>query len=281
MEYSGRINCRHPAGLARAAHNRGIDSDHFSPSPAAPFCNAVFFSFGRNGDVSDWPGRNEKTKRGSRLIRPNDNNIQTKTMKTLYLLAGLRPALLILAVGSPLPLMLLAAGMVVVQPCAGQSGTWTDRQPRHRTRWPHGDLAAQRQGARRRRRVNASSLASAELYDPASGTWTATGSLAHRTPYLTRRRCCPTARCSSRADTNFPAAFSRAQNSTIRRAAPGRPPAASQTHGIRSHGDVAAERQGARRRRSGQQCQLSHERGALRSGKRHLDGHWQPRKRTR
>ena len=42
-------------------------------------------------------------------------------------------------------------------------------------------------------------LASAELYDPASGTWTATGSAEHRTLLITRRRCCPTARCWSRA----------------------------------------------------------------------------------
>ena len=71
--------------------------------------------------------------------------------------------------------------------------------------------------------------ASAELYDPASGTWTATGSLA-------------TARIS--------------------------------------HGDVAAQRQGARRGRFDNSAR-SRERGTLRSGERNLDGHRQPRHRAR
>ena len=42
-------------------------------------------------------------------------------------------------------------------------------------------------------------LSSAELYDPASGTWTATGSLG-TARYDTRRRCCPMARCWWRGD---------------------------------------------------------------------------------
>ena len=38
-------------------------------------------------------------------------------------------------------------------------------------------------------------LSSAELYDPATGTWNSDRQPQHRTLILTRRRCCPQARC--------------------------------------------------------------------------------------
>ena len=74
-------------------------------------------------------------------------------------------------------------------------------------------------------------------------------------------------------------ALSRARSSTTRRAGPGHPPAASPPDGC-SHGDVAAQRQGAGRRRF---CTGSFlcERGTVRSGERNLERHRQPHHRTR
>src|SRR5439155_20786056 len=98
------------------------------------------------------------------------------------LVAGLRPASLLLAWRIAVRLVLLGAGLALIQPCAGQSGTWTAT----------GSLGTARAGHTATLLPNGKVLvtgglvdfaghviASAELYNPASGTWTATGS--HRT----------------------------------------------------------------------------------------------------
>jgi hypothetical protein len=72
----------------------------------------------------------------------------------------------------------------------GERDVECHRQPQHRTLLSHGDVAAQRQGAGGGGLCSGSFLRSAELYDPASGTWSATAaSSTHATSH--RRRCCP------------------------------------------------------------------------------------------
>ena len=64
----------------------------------------------------------------------------------------------------------------------------------------HGDVAAQRQGARGRGSWIGGSLTSAELYDPAERDLDVPPAASPPHAIVTRRRCCPTARCSSRED---------------------------------------------------------------------------------
>ena len=160
------------------------------------------------------------------------------------------------------------------------SGTWTrHRQPRTARVASHGDVAAQRQGARRRgieHRLAFSRARNSTIRRAGPGVPPA-ASPPHA--MVTRRRCCPTARCSSQEELTA-AAISRARNCTIRRAGPGLPLAASPPHAVltqrRCCPTARCSSQGERIAAS-----PSSERGTVRSGERDLDGHGQPQHRTR
>jgi N-acetylneuraminic acid mutarotase len=107
-------------------------------------------------------------------------SLVTRRKKLHSLIAGLQPAAAILAGRIAIPLLLLTVGMVVVQPCAGQSGTWattgsltTARVSHTETLLPNGKVLVGGGFD-----SDGTALASAELYDPASGSWMATGSQA-------------------------------------------------------------------------------------------------------
>ncbi len=98
----------------------------------------------------------------------------------LTIFAVLLSASSILARRIAFPLLFLGMGLVLVQPCAGDSGVFTNtgslataRYNSTATLLPNGKvLVAGGEDS------SSSVLASAELYDPASGTWAPTGSLA-------------------------------------------------------------------------------------------------------
>jgi hypothetical protein len=92
---------------------------------------------------------------------------------------------LILAQRIAFPLVLLGAGLVLIQPCAGQSGTWTPTGSHAHagfivqtaTLLPQGKVlvAGSYPVVIYHPYPHVSYVASAELYDPASGTWAVTG----------------------------------------------------------------------------------------------------------
>ena len=90
----------------------------------------------------------------------------------------------------------------------------------------------------------------AELYDPPSETTGRHGVVSTIHAIVTRQRFCPTKQkvLVREAATIITSGRSQARNSTIQQLGPGRGPATSPLR-ARCHGDVAAERQGARRRR--------------------------------
>ena len=104
-------------------------------------------------------------------------------MKTLHsLIEGLRSAKSILARRIAYPLLLVGAGLMTLQPCAAQSGTWTETSDLITARGNHTATLLPNGLVLVVGGVDSSgshSLKRAELYDPASGTWAATGSLAN------------------------------------------------------------------------------------------------------
>ena len=122
--------------------------------------------------------KTNSSRRTSTVIWSSDN----KAIGTYFpaLIAGLFPIVSMLVHRIGFPLLLLGAWLVLVQPSAGQSGTWTETGDLITARWDHtatllpdGMVLVAGGGA------NVTALASAELYDAASGTWTETGDLAN------------------------------------------------------------------------------------------------------
>src|SRR5437762_3658018 len=112
----------------------------------------------------------------SQITWPNDNKAVGNCFHAL--IAGLRPASLILARRIAFPLVLLGAGLALIQPCAGQSGTWTAtgrlgtaRTLHTATLLPNGKVLVAGGND------YSGTIGSAELYNPASALCSATGSL--------------------------------------------------------------------------------------------------------
>ena len=178
--------------------------------------------------------------------------------------------------------LILGAGLALIQPCAAapfefeETGSlMTGRYSHTVTLLSNGNLLAA--GG-----YNSSSghLASAELYDLATGTWTVTGSLTtgrdlHTATLLPNGKVLI---AGGNDHTFTPLASAELLRPGDRDLDSDRQPREST---LRTHGHIAAKRQGPCRRwcklsrRTAGQCR------ALRSIQRHMDYHWQPCNRTR
>src|SRR5438067_2036450 len=106
--------------------------------------------------------------------------MRTKTMKVLHsLAAGLLSATSILVRRVAFLLLFLGAALVLVQPFASAAGVSTNAGILNIGRSHHAATLLPSSNVLVAGGIGSSSnpLASAELYDPASGTWTGTGSL--------------------------------------------------------------------------------------------------------
>ncbi len=190
--------------------------------------------------------RKSASGRTSPISWPNDDDASENRIpaRTTRLLA-------VMFTGA-LPLVVLGGALLLVQPCAAAPGEWENtgslarpRAYQTATLLPNGKVLVAGGWD-----SPLHPIASAELYDPASGTWTTTASLA-RGRYSHTATLLPNGKVLvAGGDTDRQGVYlatAELYDPVERDLDHDRQPCRG-THG--SHGDVAAERQGARRRRA-------------------------------